>query len=131
MMRKIWIAPLGIIASLVALTLIINGAPQLVDVFELADPTGSFGAHLALGGLAANLAVIFITITILLVRGGAGLWLGFALVAFIPPLLTALAAAPCFLAAHPGALWGVGAVLVGSAGIPVVLVAAIAFVATA
>src|SRR5438445_10192617 len=65
-MRRVWIVPLGIIASLISVALIINQLGSAIDVFQLADPTGSFGIYFYVGGLAANLAVILITVCVLL-----------------------------------------------------------------
>jgi len=130
MMRRFWIAPLGIIASLISVALIVNQLGSAIDVFQLADPTGSFGIYFYVGGLAANLAVILITVCLLLPRASENFRLGFAAVAFAPSLIEAAAAAPCFLSARPGALCGVGFVLVSYAAVPVVLLAAIGFVAT-
>jgi hypothetical protein len=129
-MRQGLIGLLGIVASLIALALIANGFRSLVDVLQLADPTGALGAYFSLGSLAANLAVIFMTLAVLFAPAD-GLRLGIAVVAFVPLVLEAAAALPCFLSAHPGALCGVGAVLVGNLGIPVVLAAFVLFVATA
>jgi len=106
-MSKIWVAPFGLVASLVAIALVVTSFPQLVDVFHLAYQTGWYGVYDAIGGFAADTAVIFTTAAVLLVRRGAGLRLGIALVAFIPFPLAALAAMPCFAVAHPSALCGV------------------------
>jgi hypothetical protein len=121
---------LGIIASLISVALIINQFRSAIDVFELADPTGSFGIYFYVGGLAANLAVILITACVLMPRSPSNFRLGFAAVAFLPSLLEAAAALPCFLSARPGALCGFGFIVVSYASIPVVLVAAVGFVAT-
>jgi hypothetical protein len=130
MMRRFWIASLGIIASLISGAVITNQLRSAIEVFELADPTGSFRIYFYVGGLAANLAVILITACLLLPRAPENFRLGFAAVAFAPSLIEAAAAAPCFLSARPGALCGVGFVLVSYAAVPVVLLAAIGFVAT-
>lgn len=126
----LWVIPLGILASLVAGALIVRDYPGLIDVFEFADPTDGFGAYFHLGGLLQNLVVIFILLCILLHRSQSRFGLACAVTVFIPPLLAAITALPCFLAAHPGALCGVGAVLVLELGIPVVVVAGVAFTAT-
>jgi hypothetical protein len=130
-MRRLWIVPLGIIASLVSIVLITQQWRSVIDVFELADPTGSFGHYFFLGGLAANLAVVFITICILLPRVRTNVRLGFAVVAFAPSLLVPIEVAPCFLSTRPGALCGIFFVLAGNVSVPVVLIAATGFVATA
>ena len=129
-MRRFWIAPLGIIASLIAAAVIINQLRSAIDVFQLADPTGSFGTYFYLGGLAANLAVILLTVCVLLPRSQPDFRLGFAVVAFAPSLLQAIATLPCFLSSRPGALCGVGFIFVSYVSIPVVIFAAIGFVAT-
>ena len=129
-MRRFWIAPLGIVASLISVALIINQLGSAIDVFQLADPTGSFGIYFYVGGLAANLAVILITVCVLLPGSSSNFRLGFAVVAFLPSLLEAAAAAPCFLSTRPGALCGVGFIVVSYASIPVVILAVIGFVAT-
>ena len=82
-MRRFWIAPLGIIASLIAAAVIINQLRSAIDVFQLADPTGSFGTYFYLGGLAANLAVILLTVYVLLPRSQPDFRLGFAVVASV------------------------------------------------
>lgn len=130
-MRRFWIAPLGIIASLISAARIIQQLRSVVDVFELADPTGAFGIYFFLGGLAANLAVILVAVCVLLPRSRSNLRLGFAVVAFVPSLLEAIGVLPCFLSARPGALCGVSFVFVSYLSVPVVLFAAIGFVATA
>jgi len=130
-MRRLWIVPLGIIASLIAIVLIAQQWRSVIDVFELTDPTGSFGNYFFLGGLAANAAVVFLTICILLPRVRSHVRLGFAAVAFAPSLLVPIEVAPCFLSTRPGPLCGVFFVLAGYVSVPVVLIAAIGFVATA
>ena len=67
-MRRFWIAPLGIIASLISVALIVQQLRSTIDVFELADPTGNFGIYFFLGGLAAKLAVLFVAVCVLLPR---------------------------------------------------------------
>ena len=121
---------MGIIASVISVALMINQLRSVIDVFQLADPTGSLGIYFYAGGLAANVAVILVTVCVLLPRSSANFRLGFAVVAFFPSLLEAAAAAPCFLSARPGALCGVGFVVLSYVGIPIVIVAAIGFVAT-
>src|SRR5437762_5950139 len=130
-MRRFWIAPLGIIASLISVALIVQQLRSTIDVFELADPTGKFGIYFFLGGLAANLAVLFVAVCVLLPRSQSNVRLGFAVVAFVPSLLEAIGVLPCFLSARPGALCGVGFVYVSYVSVPIVLLAAIGFVATA
>ncbi|HEY4472447.1 MAG TPA: hypothetical protein VGN21_14830 [Stellaceae bacterium] len=130
-MRRFWITPLGIIASLVSLAAITQQLRSVIDVFELADPTGNFGIYFFLGGLAANLAVIFVAVCVLLPPSRSNVRLGFAAIAFVPSLLEAIGVLPCFLSARPGALCGVGFVFVSYVSVPVVLLAAIGFVATA
>jgi hypothetical protein len=130
-MRRFWIAPLGIIASLISLAAMIQQFRSVIDVFQLADPTGAFGIYFFLGGLAANLAVILVAVCVMLPRAHTNVRLGFAAVVFIPSLLEAIGALPCFLSARPGALCGVGFVFVSYVSVPVVLIAAIGFVATA
>ena len=129
-MRRFLVAGLGVVASLISLALIINDYRSIIDVFELAEPTGSFGIYFHLGGLAAGLAVILVTVCLLLPGSQSAFRSGFAVVAFIPYLLAAIAALPCFVSARPGALCGVGLVLVSYLSIPVVIAAAIAFIAT-
>jgi hypothetical protein len=46
-MRRFWIAPLGIIASLISVAFIVQQFRSTIDVFELADPTGNFGIYSA------------------------------------------------------------------------------------
>jgi hypothetical protein len=130
-MRRFWIAPLGIIASLISVALIVQQLRSTIDVFELADPTGNFGIYLFVGGLAANLAVLFVAVCLLLPRSRSNVRLGFAVVVFVPSLLEAIGVLPCFLSPRPGALCGVGFVYVAYVSVPVVLLAAIGFVATA
>src|SRR5207244_11061984 len=91
---------------------------------------GSFGIYFHLGGLAAGLAVILLTVCFLLPGSQSAFRSGFAVVAFIPYLLAAIAALPCFVGSRPGALCGVGLVVVSYLSIPVVIAAAIAFIAT-
>jgi hypothetical protein len=129
-MKRLLVAALGIVASLIAIALIINDYRSIIDVFQLADPTGSFGFYLHLGGLAAAVAAVLVTVCLLLAGSQPGFRSGFAVVAFIPYLLEALAALPCFVSSRPGALCGVGAVVVWYLSIPVVIAAAVAFVAT-
>ena len=57
-MRRLLVILLAIVAALVSGALIINDRQSIIDVFTLADPTGSFGVYFHLGGLAVNLAVI-------------------------------------------------------------------------
>lgn len=130
-MRRFWIAPLGIIASLISVALIVQQLRSTIDVFELADPTGNFGIYFFLGGLAANLAVLFVAVCLLLPRSRSNVRLGFAVVVFVPSLLEAIGVLPCFLSARPGALCGLGFVYVSYVSVPIVLLAAIGFVATA
>jgi hypothetical protein len=130
-MRRFWIAPLGIIASLISVALIVQQLRSTIDVFELADPTGNFGIYFFLGGLAANLAVLFVAVCLLLPRSRSNVRLGFAVVVFVPSLLEAIGVLPCFLSARPGALCGVGFVYVSYISVPIVLLAALGFVATA
>jgi hypothetical protein len=130
-MGRLWIVPLGIVASLISIVLVTQQWRSVLDVFELADPTGSFGNYFFLGGLAANLAVVFITICVLLPRVRSNVRLRFAAVAFVPSLLVPIEVAPCFLSTRPGALCGFFFVLAGYVSVPVILVAAIGFVATA
>jgi len=129
-MRRLLVIPLAVVASLVSGALIVNDRQGIIDVFALADPTGSFGVYFHLGGLAANLAVILVAVCVLLPNFRSGFSLGFAVVAFVPSVLEATAVLPCFLSARPGALCGVGLVVVAYASIPIVIVAAIGFVAT-
>src|SRR5207302_2166744 len=86
-MRRFLVAGLGIVASLISLALIINDYRSIIDVFELAEPTGSFGIYFHLGGLAAGLAVILLTACLLLPGSQSAFRSGFAVVAFIPYLL--------------------------------------------
>src|SRR5438045_4567027 len=130
-MRRFWIAPLGIIASLISVALIVQQLRSTIDVFELADPTGNFGIYFFLGGLAANLAVLFVAVCVLLPRSRSNVRLGFAVVVFVPSLLEAIGVLPCFLSARPGALCGLGFVYVSYVSVPIVLLAALGFVATA
>jgi hypothetical protein len=129
-MGRYLVAALGIIASLISVALIINDYRSIIDVFELAEPTGFFGIYFHLGGLAAGLAVILVAICFLLPGSPAEFGSVFAVVAFIPCLLEAIAALPCFVGSHPSAFCGVGAVVVSYLSIPVVIAAAIAFIAT-
>jgi len=122
---------LGIIASLISVALIVQQLRSTIDVFELADPTGNFGIYFFLGGLAANLAVLFVAVCVLLPRSQSNVRLGFAVVVFVPSLLEAIGVLPCFLSARPGALCGLGFVYVSYVSVPIVLLAAIGFVATA
>ena len=55
--------------------------------------------------------------------------LGIAVLVFAPSILEAIAALPCFLAERPGALCGLGVILVIEASIPIVLIAAFGFIA--
>ena len=96
---------------MISLALIINDYRSIIDVFELAEPTGSFGIYFHLGGLAAGLAVILVTVCLLLPGSQSAFRSGFAVVAFIPYLLAAIAALPCFVGSRPGALCGVAAVV--------------------
>src|SRR5206468_7133774 len=130
-MRRFWIVPLGIIASLISVALIVQQLRSTIDVFELADPTGNFGIYFFLGGLAANCAVLFVAVCVLLPRSRSKVRLGFAVVVFVPSLLEAIGVLPCFLSARPGALCGLGFVYVSYVSVPIVLLAAIGFVATA
>jgi hypothetical protein len=123
---KFWLVGLGIVASLISIGLIANDYRGIVDVFELADPTGGGGVYF-LGGLLANLVVVFVTLGIVLQRSPSAAGFGWAAIALAPSLLVAIAALPCFIAARPGALCGVGAVFVLELGIPVVLAAGAAF----
>ena len=129
-MRRLLVILLAIVAALVSGALIINDRQSIIDVFTLADPTGSFGLYFHLGGLAANLAVILVAVCVLLPNFRSDFRPGFAVVTFVPSVLEAIAVLPCFLSAHPGALCGVGLVAVSYASIPIVIVAAIGFVAT-
>ena len=129
-MRRLSVILLAIVASLVSGALIVNDLQGIIAVFELADPTGSFGIYFHLGGLAANLAVIFVALCILLAGSRSGFRLRYAVVAFVPSVLEAIAALPCFVSSRPGALCGVGLVVVAYWAVPVAVGAAIAFVAT-
>ena len=122
---------MGIIASLISVALIVQQLRSTIDVFELADPTGNFGIYFFLGGLAANVAVLFVAVCVLLPRSRSTVRLGFAVVVFVPSLLEAVGVLPCFLSAQPAALCGVGFVYVAYVSVPIVLLAAIGFVATA
>ena len=122
---------MGIIASLISVALIVQQLRSTIDVFELADPTGNFGIYFFLGGLAANLAVLFVALCVLLPRSQSNVRLGFAVVVFVPSLLEAIGVLPCFLSARPGALCGLGFVYVSYVSVPIVLLAALGFVATA
>ena len=102
---------MGIIASLISVALIVQQLRSTIDVFELADPTGNFGIYFFVGGLAANLAVLFVAVCVLLPRSRSNV--------------------PCFLSARPGALCGLGFVYVSYVSVPIVLLAALGFVATA
>src|SRR5881227_2417224 len=75
-MRRFWIAPLGIIASLISVALIVQQLRSTIDVFELADPTGKFGIYFFLGGLAAHLAVLFVAVCVLLPRSQSNVRFG-------------------------------------------------------
>src|SRR5258708_721400 len=130
MMRKSWVASLGVVAALIAAAMILHDYRNVVDVLELADPTGSFGLYFHLGGLAANLAVILVAPCVLPRGSQSDFNLGFAVVAFVPSVLEAIAVLPCFLPARPGAFCGVGVVLVSYLAVPIVIAAAIAFIAT-
>lgn len=127
--RKIWLVPLAILASAVAATLIDYDYPNIVDVLELADPTGSFGVYFHIGGLAANLSVIFVA-CVILVGVRANFRIGYAVVVFIPSILEAISALPCFLGSRPGALCGIGLVFFSWLAVPVVIIATVAFVLT-
>jgi hypothetical protein len=128
---RIWLALFAIFASLLALAMIINDYPGIIAVFERTDPTGSFGIYFHIGGLAANLAVILMASCVLMPGSRADLKLGYAVIAFVPSLLEALGALPCFLAARPGALCGIGLVFVAWLAVPIVIIAAVGFVTTA
>jgi hypothetical protein len=132
-MRRFWIALLGIAASSISVTLIANQLRSVIDVFELTDPSGStglIGMYFYVGGLAEYSAVILVTICVLLPGAQANFRLGFAAMAVLPPLLEIAVAAPCFYSARPGALCGVGFVVVSYGSIPIVILATIGFVAT-
>src|SRR5690242_2959201 len=130
-MRRHWIVPLAVVSAIVAAAMILNDLRGIVQVFELADPTGGYGRYLHLGGLAANLAVLLVAVCVLVPRIRARVRVGIAAVVLAPSAVEALAALPCFLAAHPGALCGLGVILVLEASIPIVLFAACAFIAAA
>lgn len=130
-MQKYWIVPLALLASAVAVAMILNDIRNVAEVFQLADPTGSFGFYLHLGGLAANLAVLFVGVCVLVPRVRTRVRLGLAVLVFVPSILEAVAALPCFLAARPGALCGLGVILVLEASIPIVLLSALGFIAAA
>jgi hypothetical protein len=121
---------LAVVAAAVAVAMIVNDYENVIDVFELADPTGSFGTYLHIGGLAANLAVIFVAACVLLPASQSRFRSVFAAIVFIPSVLEAIAALPCLLPSHPGALCGLGVVVVADIAVPVVIAAAFAFVAT-
>ena len=128
--RRLWVTALAVIASAVAATLIDYDYQNILDVLQLADPTGSFGVYFHIGGLAANLAVIFVALCLFLAGSQANSRIGLALAVFVPSILEALAALPCFLASRPGALCGVGLVFLSWLAVPVVIVATIALVLT-
>jgi hypothetical protein len=128
-MRKFWIVPLALLASVVAIATILNDVRSVPEVFQLADPTGSFGFYLHLGGLAANFAVLFVAVCVLVPRIQSRVRLGIAVLVFAPSILEAIAALPCFLAERPGALCGLGVILFIEASIPIVLIAAFGFIA--
>ena len=100
-MRRLLVIPLAVVASLVSGALIVNDRQGIIDVFTLADPTGSFGLYFHLGGLAANLAVILVAVCVLLPNFRSDFGPGFAVVAFVPSALEAIAVLPCFLSAPP------------------------------
>src|SRR5205807_9057618 len=105
-MRRFWIAPLGIIASLISVALIVQQLRSTIDVFELADPTGNFGIYFFLGGLAANLAVLFVSVCLLLPRSRSYVRLGFAVFEIVPSLLGTIGVHLCFVNGQSGTLFG-------------------------
>src|SRR5438105_15925814 len=119
-MRRFWIAPLGIIASLISVALIIQQLRSTIDVFELADPTGNFGIYFFLGGLAANLAVLFVAVCVLLRRSQSNVRLAFAVVAFLPSLFEPLGVVLSFLCTRPVPLCRLALVSVSYVSVPVV-----------
>jgi hypothetical protein len=127
-LSRLRVALLGIAASAIAAALIVDDYHNIIDVFQLADPSGFFGVYDHLGGLLANGAVIFVALAVLFRSSGSELGLGYAAIAFVPSVLEAIAVLPCFLSARPGALCGVGLILVSWLAIPIVLIAATAFV---
>ena len=127
---RIWVIALAVISAAIAAALSVSDFRNILDVFELADPTGGFGRYFHIGGLAANLAVIFVGFCVVL-SGGRNFRLRYALVVFVPPILEALSGLPCFLVSHPAALCGIGLVFVYWMAIPIVLIAALIFVLTA
>jgi hypothetical protein len=130
MAKKWWVIPLGIVASLISGGLIVSDYRSIIDVLQFADPTGLFGVYLHLGGLLANAAIIFVTVCVVLRWPRFNFGFGYAAVAFAALVLTASAALPCFLSVHPGSLCGVWFVVAFWVAIPVILAAAIAFIAT-
>ena len=125
-MTTFWLRPLAVVALLVSAALIVEDYRNVASVFQLADPTGGYGAYLHLGSLLSNLTVIFVAGTVLLRRASTGTVA--ATMVFAPPILEAAAALPCFLSARPGALCGLWAVVVAEFTIPLVVAAGIAFV---
>jgi hypothetical protein len=70
---------------------------NVIDVFQRVYPTGSFGAYLHIGGLAANLAVLFVAVCVLLPGSQYRFRYVFAAIALIPSVLEAITV----LSLHP------------------------------
>src|SRR5438876_10462220 len=118
-MRRLLVILLAVVAALVSGALIINDRQSIIDVFTLADPTGSFGVYFHLGGLAANLAVILVAVCVLLPNLRSDFSLGFSVAAFVPSVLEGIAVLPCFVSALPGALCVVGLGVVPNASVSI------------
>ncbi len=128
MANKFWMIPLAVASSVVSAILIIDDFRGVVSVFELTDPTGFFGIYLHVGGLFANAAVILVAGSVLLRLPETGKV--YATIAFTPPILEAIAVLPCYVGPRPGSLCAVWLVVVSYFTIPIVLVAAVTFIAT-
>src|SRR5438552_8247770 len=90
-MRKYWIVPVALLAAVVATATVLNDIRNVVGVFRLTDPTGDYGLYLHLGGLAANLAILFVAVCVLLPGSQTRFRYVFAVIAFIPSVLEAIA----------------------------------------
>jgi hypothetical protein len=103
---------------------------NVIDVFQRVYPTGSFGAYLHIGGLAANLAVLFVAVCVLLPGSQYRFRYVFAAIAFIPSVLEAITVLSLHPAGAARRLVRRRPSAVADVTVPIVLAAAFAFVAT-
>lgn len=119
--RNTYMPILALLAGITAFGMIIFMGNDLVRVFRMSDPTGTFGWMMQLGGFSANICVIFLAIITLLERKSPD-WTAKKSLLFIfgIKLCEVLAISPCF-AGYGEALCGLWWVMFANFSAPLII----------